>query len=362
MEVFDRLDRQYQMYADEYKSAAIEALDSACYIMGSHVEKFEKDFASLYSVRHCIGVNSGLDALQLSIRALGFHESDEIIVPANTFIASVLAITENGVSPVFVEPDEFHNIDANKIENAITRNTKAIMVVHLYGQAANMEKIKDIADRYHLEIIEDCAQSHGAKFNGKLTGTWGIAGCFSFYPTKVLGGFGDGGAIITNDDGLADKLRKIRNYGSGIKYHNEVKGVNSRLDDIQAALLNVKLGHLSELIEQRQKYAKSYISKIQNKRIELPRKMELSDHIYYLFVIRCKERNELQSYLQKNGIRTMIHYPIPPHLQECYNYLGYKTGDFPITENEANTVLSLPFFNGMTDEEIEFVVNTINRF
>ncbi len=362
MKVYDRLDRQYQMFSDEYKEAAIRVLDSAWYIHGHELEAFEIKFAQFIGVKHCIGVNSGLDALSLSIRALGIGEGDEVLVPGNTYVASVIGITENRATPIFIEPDDYHNIDADLIEQAVTDRTKAIMVVHLYGQAANMRKIKAVADKYDLKIIEDCAQSHGACFEGKMTGSWGAVGCFSFYPTKILGGFGDGGAITTDDDYLAEKLRMMRNYGSKRKYYNEINGVNSRLDEMQAALLDVKMKHLPLLIEQRQSYAKKYLSGIINKKIVLPKTRVGADHLYYLFVIMCKDRDGLQEYLSDRDIKTLIHYPIPPHLQECYSNCGYHEGDFPITEYNAKHVLSLPFFNGMTDEEIQYVIDAVNAY
>ena len=353
------LNRQFEIYKSEYEQAALRALNSGWYILGHEVESFEKEFANYLGAKFCIGVNSGLDALTLAVRALNIGKDDEIIVQANTFIATVLAITENKAVPIFVEPDEFYNIDAEKIESAITEKTKAIMVVHLYGQASNMKKICAIAEKYNLPIIEDCAQSHGAKFQNKMTGTFGI-GCFSFYPTKNLGAFGDGGAIVTDDENFAKKIKMLRNYGSKIKYHNEIEGVNSRLDEIQAALLRVKLSHLDELNEERKKIAAKYLSEIKNPKIILPKIFE--DHVWHQFVIRTKNRDDLQKYLEQNNIKTVIHYPIPPHLAECYKYLNHKRGDFPIAEKFSDEVLSLPMFNGMTQDEINFVIETLNKF
>lgn len=362
MRVTDRLDRQYQMYENEYNAAAIRVLKSGWYILGSEIEAFEEEFAKTMKSLYCVGLNSGLDALVLAIRALEIGIGDEVIVPANTYIATVLAITENGAMPIFVEPDEFYNIDADKIEEKITEKTKAIMVVHLYGQAANMERIKSISEKYNLYLLEDCAQSHTAAFNGKNTGTWGDVGCFSFYPTKNLGAFGDSGAIITDDKVIAERIRKIRNYGSGVKYHNELLGVNSRLDEIQAALLRTKLTHLNELIRQREYYATEYLKRIENDKLILPKIREGATQVWHLFVVRCKEREELKRYLEENDIFTQIHYPIPPHLQECYKDLGYKAGDFPLTEKFAKEILSLPLYNGMTDEELDYVIDVVNKF
>jgi len=349
-------------YGDEYKQALNRVVDSAWYILGNEVISFEEQFASYCKAKHCIGLNSGLDALILSIRALGIGHGDEIIVPANTYIATVLSITENHAIPVFVEPDEYYCLDASKIELAITKNTKAILSVHLFGQACDMTSICDIAKRYGLFVIEDCAQSHAVYFNGQMTGTFGTAGCFSFYPTKNLGALGDAGAVVTNNDELTDKLRMLRNYGSKVKYYNDIEGVNSRMDEMQAAILSVKLSHLSDLTSERVRIANKYLNSIKNNKIILPKTRDNANHVYHLFVIRTKERDKLQQYLLENGIKTQIHYPIPPHLANCYKYLGYKKGNFPITEQYANESLSLPLYNGMSEEEIDWVIEKINEF
>ena len=356
------LNRQFELYQDEYEKAALKVLRAGWYVLGQEVAAFEKEFASYLGGKFCIGVNSGLDALTLSVRALKIGAGDEVIVPANTYIATVLAITANGATPIFVEPDEFYNLDAAKIESAVTPKTKAIMVVHLYGQAARMDKICAVAEKYNLKFIEDCAQSHGAKFNGKMTGTFGDAGCFSFYPTKNLGAFGDGGAVVTDDSDLAKTLKMLRNYGSEIKYHNKLEGVNSRLDEMQAALLRVKLSHLDELNAERKKIADKYLAGIKNSRLILPSSSAGAEHVYHQFVIRTTRRDDFKRYLETSGIKTVIHYPIPPHLAECYARLGYKRGDFPITEKLADEVLSLPMFNGMTDAEINFVIEVCNGY
>lgn len=360
--VYDRLDRQYEKFADEYKQAALRVLDSGWYILGRELEEFEKEFAGYIGSPFCVGLNSGLDALILAVKALGIGPDDEVIVPANTYIATVLGITANGAVPVFCEPDEFYNLDASRIESLITNKTRAIMVVHLYGQAANMTAIKSVADSHGLYIIEDCAQSHSAKFDGITTGTWGNVGCFSFYPTKNLGAFGDAGAVLVKDEKLAEKFRALRNYGSLVKYHNDYCGVNSRLDEMQAALLRVKLSHLDELIAERIALKDKYLSGINNPAIILPKVREKSGHVWHLFVIRCDRRNELHDYLESKGIHTQIHYPVPPHMQKCYDYLGHHKGDFPIAERFADEVLSLPFYNGMTDNEIDYVIEVINAF
>jgi dTDP-4-amino-4,6-dideoxygalactose transaminase len=359
---FNQLDRGYKKYKAEYNNAAIETLESGWYVLGEKSKKFEKEFAHFTGTNYCVGLNSGLDALILALRALNINEGDEVIVPANTYIASVLGITENGASPIFVEPDEFYNLDADKIEEKITEKTKAILVVHLYGQAASMAKIKKIANHYKLYLIEDCAQSHGAHHRGKMTGTWGDIGCFSFYPTKNIGAFGDSGAIVTNNEEICETVKMLRNYGSRIKYKNEILGVNSRLDEIQAALLSVRLSHYNELRTEREGIANSYLKGIRNKYVQLPEIRDGSEHVWHLFVIRTEKRESFQNYLSENGIGTQIHYPIPPHLSKAYNNLGYIKGDFPITEAYADTSLSLPLYEGMTEEEIEYVIKTINEY
>ena len=359
---FNNLIADYKKYQIDYDNAVKEVLLSGRYILGEKVKKFEKELSVFTSTEHCIAVNSGFDALSLSIRALEIKEGEEVIVPANTFIASVLSITENKAKPVFIEPDEFYNINADKIESKISKKTKAIMPVHLYGQACNMDKISIIAQKYNLYIIEDCAQSHGACFNGKVTGSFGDVGCFSFYPTKNLGAFGDGGAIVTNNDVIAKKLRILRNYGSTKKYYHEIEGVNSRLDEIQAALLTVKLSHIDELINERQFIAGRYLEKINNPLVELPKQLQSTTHVWHLFVVKCTNRDLLQNFLLLRSISTQIHYPVPPHLSEAYCWLGYKEGDFPITERYSNTILSLPLFNGMKNVEIDYVINNINEF
>ena len=356
------LDRQFKMYQKEYEEAALRVLRSGWYVLGNEVKQFEKEFAAFTGRKYCVGLNSGLDALIMSVRALGIGKGDEVIVQANTYIATVIGITENGATPIFVEPDEYFNIDAEKIEAAITDKTKAIMVVHLYGQASNMTRIAEIAQKYELPIIEDCAQSHGAGFEGKMTGTFGISGCFSFYPTKNLGAFGDAGAIVTDDEAFAEKIRMMRNYGSKIKYHNEIEGINSRLDEMQAALLRVKLSHLNELNNERVVLAEHYTQGITNNKIVVPQIREGASSIFHQYVIQCNEREMLQNYLMENDIQTQIHYPIPPHLAECYGYLGYVKGAFPKTECYANEVLSLPLYTGMTFEEQDYVIEKLNLF
>lgn len=355
--------RQYQQYQVEYENAALRVLRSGWYVLGPEVEAFENEFAAYVGRKYCVGVNSGLDALTLSIHALGIGAGDEVLVPGNTYIATVLAITKNGARPVFVEPDVYYGIDADSIEAAITKKTKAIMPVHLYGQTCDMDKIMNIADKYNLRVVEDCAQSHGAKYKGTMTGAFGNAGCFSFYPTKNLGAFGDAGAVVTDDERLYKKLKMLRNYGSEKKYYNQIEGVNSRLDEMQAALLRVKLSHIEELNAERVAIARRYNTEIKNPAIQLPSmRVAENNHVYHQYVIRTKERDKFQKYLADNGIKTVIHYPIPPHLAECYDYLGYKKGDFPIAEEYAEEVLSLPMFNGMKDDEVDYIVEICNKY
>lgn len=358
----NRLDRGFFKYQEEFEQKAMEVLRSGWYVLGKEVEAFEQEFAAYTGAEHCVGLASGLDALWLAFRILGIGAGDEVIVQANTYIASVMGITINGATPVFVEPDEYFNIDADRIEEKITDKTKAILVVHLYGQASNMQEIVQLCKRYGLRLVEDCAQSHGACFQRKITGTFGDIGCFSFYPSKNLGGFGDGGAIVTDDPKLAADMRIYRNYGSEKRYYNKVVGANSRLDELQAGLLRVRLAHLRELTQERRVLAERYQKELRNPRILLPRVREQADSVWHQYVIRCEERQELIDYLERHGIGTIIHYPIPPHLSEAYSYLGYQKGSFPVTEHYADTVLSIPMYNGMTEEEQDFVINAINRF
>lgn len=358
----NRLDRGFELYQIEYERKAIEVLRSGWYILGKELEAFEQEFAQYLGVNYCIGVASGLDALKIAVHLLGIGDGDEVIVQGNTYIASVMGITENGATPVFVEPDNYYNIDVNKIEEMITKKTKAIMVVHLYGQAADMTSVMDLAERYHLKVIEDCAQAHGAMHCGRKVGTFGDIGCFSFYPTKNLGAFGDGGALVTNQEDICKGARIYRNYGSEKKYHNQIVGLNSRLDEMQAGLLRIKLKYLDELNKERNQVAKRYLTHIENNEIMLPELSKKSSSVWHQFVVRTKHREALIRYLEEKGIYTMIHYPIPPHLSEAYQYLGKKAGDYPVTEQYANEVLSIPMYNGIQSEDIEKVIMAVNEF
>lgn len=346
----------------ELDAAVKRVLDSGWYLLGQEVERFEADFAAYCGVKHCIGVANGLDALSLVIKAYGFGSGDEIIVPANTYIASILAISANGCTPVLVEPDwETRLIDVDRIEAEITSKTKAIMVVHLYGRAVEMEKIWEIARKYNLKIIEDSAQAHGAKYKGLRCGNLGDASGFSFYPGKNLGCLGDGGAVTTNDDELATKIRAIRNYGSDYKYHHIYRGTNSRLDEVQAAWLGVKLPHLDEDNAKRRSIAERYIREIKNPIIELPAfPIDPEGHVWHVFAVTSKDRDRLDKYLTDNGIQTNIHYPIPPHKQGAYAELSGLS--FPISEKMHREILSLPMSPVLTGEEVSIVIDTINGF
>jgi dTDP-4-amino-4,6-dideoxygalactose transaminase len=334
----------YQEIKDEIDQAYSRVLSSGTYILGNEVEDFEKEFAAYCGAAHCIGVGNGLEALHLILCGYGIGPSDEVIVPANTYIATWLAVTYAGATPVPVEPDSrTYNIDPERIEPAITPKTKAILAVHLYGQPAAMDRINQIAKKYGLKVIEDSAQAHGASYFGRKTGALGDAAGFSFYPGKNLGAFGDAGAVVTNDAELAEQIRILRNYGSRVKYYNEVKGFNSRLDPLQAAFLRVKLKHLEEWNERRVRIVEFYLETLAGvPGLVLPWVPEGIRPAWHLFVIRHTQRDALQKHLTQAGIGTLIHYPVPPHLSEAYSNLGYHPGNFPITEELANMVLSLP--------------------
>ena len=358
----NRMDRGVHQYQKEFEEKAIEVLRSGWYVLGKEVSAFEKEFASYTGAKYCVGLASGLDALWLAFRVMGIGSGDEVIVQGNTYIASVMGITINGATPIFVEPDEHFGMDVDRIEEKITSKTKAILVTHLYGMASKMDRIVEICEKYKLRLVEDCAQSHGACFNGKMTGTFGDVGCFSFYPSKNLGAFGDGGAVVVNDEQLEKAFRIYRNYGSEKRYYNKVVGANSRLDEIQAGLLRVRLSHIEEITNEKVKIAEYYTRNIKNEKIQLPELAEGATGVWHQYVIRCKERDRLIEYLNEREIGTIIHYPIPPHLSEAYQYLGHSEGFLPITEHLAKTVLSIPMYNGMTHEEMECVVEALNSF
>lgn len=347
----------------DLRAAFERVYNRSWYIEGEEDEAFENAFAEYCNMKYCIGVGNGLDALFLSLKALGINHGDEVIVPSNTYIATALAVTYVGAMPVFVEPDiKTFNIDPTKIEAAITKKTKVIMPVHLYGQACNMDPIMEIAKKHNLFVVEDCAQAHGAKYKGKIIGSFGDAAGFSFYPGKNLGALGDAGAAVTNSKEVAKKIRALGNYGSDYKYHHIMQGNNSRLDELQAAFLAAKLPHLDKVNEERRSIANKYLEGINNSEIILPFTPEYSTPVWHIFGIRCKRRAELEEYLRCAGISTNKHYPIPMHLQECYKNLGYKEGDFPIAEEISATELSIPMYYGMTDEEIQYVIDKVNEF
>lgn len=357
------LKRQHDIYKDEYNSKAVEVLNSGWYILGSEVKEFEKEFAEYTQSKYCVGCASGLDALQIAFRVIGITEGDEVIVCSNSYIACVMGITMNGGIPVFVEPDEYDNIDSEKIEEKITSNTKAILAVHLYGQSCDMDKIMTIAKKHDLKVIEDCAQAHGTTWKDKKVGSIGDIGCWSFYPTKNLGCFGDGGALTTNNEEYAEEFRVIRNYGSKkLHYENDIIGMNSRLDELQAGLLRVKLKHLDELNNERVRLAERYDNEVKNPYVKPLQTRPGSNNVYHQYVIHSERRDDLMSYLKDNDIGTIIHYPIPPHLQKAYEYLGYKKGDLPICEKYADEVLSLPMYNGMSSEEQDYIIEKINSY
>lgn len=359
----NNLKRQYELHAEEYRKKAIQVLDSGWYIMGKELSSFEEEWAQYIGTKYCVGLASGLDALWISFRLLGIHEGDEVIVSANAYIACVMGISINGATPVFVEPDIYDNIDAERIEAAITPRTRAILAVHLFGQSCDMDKIMDIAQRHHLKVVEDCAQSHGNHWKGQRVGTFGDVACFSFYPTKGCGAFGDAGCITTNNAELADKFRVFRNYGSRVHYHNEVVGANSRLDELQAGLLRIKLQYLDAFNIERNFLARRYEKELCNHYVILPQIRSGADSSWHQYVIHVPEhRDELMNYLKEKGIGTIIHYPIPPHLSEAYQYLGYRRGSFPIAEQYADEVLSIPIYNGMTETEQKYVIDSINEF
>lgn len=350
-------------YADEIHEAVNRVVDSGWYLQGKENEKFEIDYAQYIGTKYTIGCANGLDALIWIFRAyieMGvMQQGDEVIVPANTYIASILAITENGLKPVLVEPNiETYQIDDNRIEQVITGRTKAILIVHLYGQCAYTDKIGELCKKHKLKLVEDNAQAHGCKFNGKHTGALGDAAGHSFYPGKNLGALGDGGAVTTNDEELAQVVRAVANYGSQKKYVFKYCGRNSRLDEIQAAVLDVKLKHLDEDVAIRKEIAKYYIDNITNPAIVTPIVKDWDAHVFHLFPIRTKRRNELQKFLADNGVQTIIHYPVPPHKQECYK--EWNSLSLPITEQIHNEELSLPMSQGMTEKEVKMVVEVLN--
>ena len=359
---FVDLKAQYQTIRDEVRAEVDHVFESTQFILGDAVEKFERDFASYLGVKHVIGVGSGLDALRLALEAAGVGQGDEVIIPANTFIATALAVSASGAKPVLVDcREDTYQIDPALIEHAITPRTKVIMPVHLYGQAADIKAIVEIARNHHVEVIEDAAQAHGTRFLGQRCGTFGLAGCFSFYPGKNLGAYGDGGAVATNDDDFAKRVNSLRNYGQKQKYVHVEKGTNSRLDTVQAAILNVKLRHLDDWNAARRAHAAMYSDSLADDFI-VPALDPRSEHIFHLYVVRTRNRDELQQHLNSLGIQTGIHYPIPIHLQEAYRDLGLGKGSFPVTEKLADEIISLPMFPELSQHQIELVLEALSSF
>lgn len=355
-----------KQYTHELKIAVEKVIDSGWFILGERVKTFEKEFSNYCGVRHAIGTANGLDALTLIFRAymeMGFlKEGEQVLVPSNTYIASILSVTENNLVPVFVEPSlSTYNMDEDLIEASITEKTKAILIVHLYGQVAYSKKLKTLADKYGLKIVEDCAQSHGANFDGVKVGNMGDAGAFSFYPSKNLGALGDAGAVTTNDEQLSETIMALRNYGSHIKYENRYKGLNSRLDEIQAAILSVKLRYLDRDNQRRIQIADYYLQNISNEKLILPRRRfdERLSHVYHLFAVRSPDRQKLREYLSGKGIGTDVHYPIPPHKQQAFS--EFRDCHLPLAEKIHETILSIPCGLHLSDEDVEYIVEVLNH-
>lgn len=357
------LGRGFRELQPQLESAVLESMRTGWYILGKDVEQFESDYAAYCEAAHCVSVANGLDALRLGLLALGVGPDDEVIVPAHTFIATWLAVSQCGAIPVAVEPEESSfTIDPGRIEAAITPRTKAIVPVHLYGQPAEMRAILSIARKHGLKVVEDAAQAHGARFEGRRIGAHGDVVAWSFYPGKNLGALGDGGAITTDDAEIADRIRVLRNYGSRVKYVNEVQGFNSRLDPLHAAALRVRLSHLDEWNARRVRAAQRYDAALGQAGIAIPSQSPRTEHVWHLYVVRTPRRDELQRHLEAAGIGTLIHYPVPPHLQQAYAASGYRAGDFPITEALAREVLSLPMGPQLTDDELERVGAAVRDF
>lgn len=347
----------------ELREAFERVLKNSWYIRGNENKVFQEAFAEYCRVNYCVGVGNGLDALILILKAIGVKEGDEVILPSNTYIATALAVTYVGAVPVFVEPNICtFNMDPAFIEIKITSKTKALIPVHLYGQACDMNVIMKLAKKYGLYVIEDCAQAHGAEYKGKKVGTFGDAAAFSFYPGKNLGALGDAGAVVTNNKEIAYKIEALGNYGSDYKYHHIYKGHNSRLDELQAAFLTVKLLHLDKMNVERRRIAERYLNEIKNPQILLPSVIKEAEPVWHIFSIRCKRRDELEKYLKEQGIATNKHYPIPIHLQKCYKDLNIKRGELPIAEEISATQLSIPMYYGMKEEQISYVIHTLNNF
>lgn len=357
---FAKFDQMHDEIKSDIMTSVQSVIDSNYFIMGPHLAEFEKNYAAYCGVNYCVGCGNGLDALTLALRAVGVEAGDEVILPAHTFIATALAVSNIKAVPVFVESNEDYTIDFTKIEEKITAKTKAIIVVHLYGQCADMDPIMEIAKKYQLMVVEDAAQAHGAMYKGRKAGSLGNVSAFSFYPGKNLGAMGDAGCIVTNDEFLATKIRELGNYGSIKKYCHNAKGINSRLDEMQAAILNVKLARLDKWNSFRQEVAKRYLNEINNPKVILPKISAFNVHVWHLFVVRVENRIEFQTYLEQNGIQTLVHYPTAIHKQKAYS--EYEEFNFPFTEKYAQEVVSLPMYYGITEEEVSYVIDIINKY
>ncbi len=356
------LQAQYAAIATEIQAAIRDVLERSDFVLGEELDRFEEEFAQYIGTRHAIGVGSGLAALELTLRAYGIGPDDEVITAANTFIATVLAITAAGAKTVLVDADPAtHNLDPAAVSAAITPHTRAILPVHLYGQPADLEPILGLAERHHLLVIEDAAQAHGARYAGRRVGAWGHAAAFSFYPAKNLGAYGDAGMVVTNDAGIAEKLRQLRNYGQRVKYEHVVAGTNSRLDTLQAAVLRVKLRHLDQWNAARREQAAAYGKLLADLQVELPATAPKVEHAYHLYVVQLENRDHVQQVLRAQGISTGIHYPIPIHLQQACANLGYGRGDFPVTERAGSRILSLPMYPELTPMQRGHVASALSN-
>ncbi|MBV8724485.1 MAG: DegT/DnrJ/EryC1/StrS family aminotransferase [Candidatus Eremiobacteraeota bacterium] len=358
---FVDLKTQFRNLRDEIMPRVLRVMEDATFILGPDVGAFEERFAGYVGTRHCVGVESGTAALQLALEALGIGDGDEVILPANTYIASAIAVSATGASPVLVDCDDAYLMDASKLDAAVTPRTKAIMPVHLYGQAVPMEPILRCARRHGLRVVEDACQAHGARDAGRAAGSFGDAGVFSFYPGKNLGAYGDGGAVLTDDPELAERVRLLRDFGQRRKYEHSIKAGSCRLDSIQAAVLDVKLAHLDRWNDARRRNARHYDAKLAAIGIAPPRRLTDDGHVYHLYVIEVERRSAVQQFLSECGIATGIHYPIPIHLQQAYADLGLRAGSFPVTERAAHRILSLPMYPELREEQIDHVVGAIER-
>lgn len=357
------LGRGFRLYADEYEQKAIDVLRSGWYVLGKEVENFELEFAhALGQECFCAGVDNGLDAIMLGLKASGIKTGDEVIVQANGYIATMLGIIQCGATPVFIEPDEYYQLDAEKIEDAITANTKAVLVTHLYGQATRMDRIIAVCKKNNLMLFEDCAQSHFAAYKGTYTGLFGDVSFFSFYPTKNMGGFGDGGCVVSKNPDIIKRVKTLRNYGSDYRYHNIEIGFNARLDEMQAGFLRVKLTHVPELLRNRAYIAEKYLHGINNPAVKLPKIAPDCQHTWYQFIVQVENQEGFREYLKSHEIMTDISWKVPPYLQPALSYMKYKKGDFPITDAICDSIVTLPMMDYMTDDEIDTVIQRINEY